>query len=400
MQKREVVDLHVHSHFSIPSSRQMIIKEMISYSLIKGVTIIGSGDILFEPWEKEIRDNASEDSSGFYIVDDFKIILSTEINLVFEKWGKMRKVHLILAFPNSKVLNDFKRVVKEKSNVEISPRPVVYMSPQDLLKSSKSISDMIHIIPAHIFTPWFGILGHNADFASIEECFGEQSNQIFALETGLSADPFIGYKVEQIRKFTLVSFSDAHSPSHIGREATVISATESYVELFEKLKHPGKDSFIMTIEMFPEEGKYFASGHRKCGVSVKTIENEGICPVCGRKLTVGVYQRIKELSKGQNGNFAKSPFVHILPLQELLNECRKIKKDIDVKKEYFNSIKEFGSEYEVLIFSEKEALKNALGERITECIISLREGRVNKICGFDGKYGKITLKEKFADASC
>lgn len=117
MQKREVVDLHVHSHFSIPSSRQMIIKEMISYSLIKGVTIIGSGDILFEPWEKELRDNASEDSSGFYIVDGFKIILSTEINLVFEKWGKMRKVHLILSFPNSKVLNDFKRVVKEKSNV-------------------------------------------------------------------------------------------------------------------------------------------------------------------------------------------------------------------------------------------------------------------------------------------
>lgn len=395
MQDKKVVDLHIHSHFSIPSSPFMDVKNITRLAKVKGVDVLGTGDILFKPWLNEILDKTCEDSTGFFSREDINFILSSELCLSFRMGNTNRKFHLIITFPNVKTLNDFKKTFQKESNFEISARPTIHLNPKLFLKKISEISTEIYIIPAHIFTPWYGLLGTNCNFFSIEECFEEESHRIGALETGLSSDPALAYSVERLRKFTMVSFSDAHSPMHLGREAIVLKNARNYKEIFSSFLL-NKSNFIMTIEVFPQTGKYFSTGHRKCKYKVDSLAINGMkCGICGKKLTLGVKDRIIQLGGSINSNFTELPFMHSLSLPELYKTIPNIAKKYSIDRFYEMILSEFRNEIDFFVFSSIERIKDVFGEGVARCIYLIRNGSVVFESGYDGIYGKIYLKKVY-----
>jgi uncharacterized protein (TIGR00375 family) len=395
MQVIDILDLHLHSHFSIAASKRMIIDNIISFAKIKGVTIIGTGDILFEQWEREFQGKIRQEKDGLFVFDKIRFILSSEVNLVFEKQDRVRKVHLILAFPSIKSVDKSRNRLKKYGNLDASSRPNIFIDGKEFVSILKDIDEGIQIIPAHIFTPWFGILGSKSGFDSIEDCFEENVKEVFAIETGLSADPGMCYKVNSLRNFTTVSSSDAHSPDQIGREATIFNDIEGYKDLFSAIKNPSPEKLLFTFEYFPEEGKYFADGHRNCGFSIlPDIKFRNSCPVCGKPLTYGVFHRILELS----GNFnkdapSKIKYFHSIPLKDIISQAlHKSKKSLTVDNYYKEAIDAFGNEINVLIFVEEKELKTLLPLEIANGIIKVRKEKVTKVPGFDGKFGKVLLQ--------
>lgn len=228
----DVLDLHLHSHFSIAASNRMTVDNILTFAKMKGITIIGTGDVLFNPWKLELEKNLEQEGNGFYLFDKIRFILSSEINLIFEKCDKLRKIHLVLTFPSIKSVEKSRNLLRKFGNLETSSRPNIFIGGRELVSILKNVDDDIQIIPAHIFTPWFGILGSKSGFDAIEDCFEENTDKIFAVETGLSADPGMCYRINSLRNFTTISNSDAHSPDQIGREATIFKDIKSYEDLF------------------------------------------------------------------------------------------------------------------------------------------------------------------------
>ncbi len=388
----DVLDLHLHSHFSIATSKKMTTKNISYFARLKGVTIIGTGDVLFALWKQELRLDLEDEENGLYQFDKLKYVLTSEINLIFEKNDRLRKVHLILTFPSFESVEKSRNLLRKYGDLEASSRPNIFTDGVKLVSILKDIDFDIQVIPAHIWTPWFGILGSKSGFDAIEECFENNTDKIFAIETGLSADPGMCYKVNSLRSFTTISNSDAHSPDQICREATILKNVKGYKDLFSVIKNPLPDRFLFTLEYFPEEGKYFADGHRKCNFFVlpESVKRSN-CSICGKPLTYGVYHRVLELSD----NFAKEDFsrikyVHAVPLKEIISQAihRNI-KSVSVEQEYKKIIDVFSNEINVLCFVSNNDLLNALPFEIAKGIISIREEKVIKIQGFDGQYGKI-----------
>lgn len=397
MQNKKIIDLHVHSHFSIPSSSLMNVKNIISFAKIKGINVIGTGDILFKPWLSEILEETHEESSGFFSRNDISFILSAELCISFRMDNKNRKFHLIITFPNIKTLIEFKKTFEKESNFEVSPRPTIHLKPKLFLKKISEISSEIFVIPAHIFTPWYGLLGMKCGFSSIEECFEEESYRIFALETGLSADPVLAYSIKELKRFIMVSFSDAHSPMHLGREAIVIKEARNYKEIFNSfLENTG--NFIMTIENFPQLGKYFSTGHRKCKNKIDSFSTNNVkCNICGEKLTIGVKDRIIQLGGSLESSYTRFPFIHTLSLPELYKVCSKITRKYSINRLYEIVLSEFKSEIEFVAFSSIEKIKDVFGEELARCIYLIRNERIDFESGYDGIYGKIRLSESFGE---
>ncbi len=370
----------------------MDIEGIYNFAVRKGVNVLGTGDALFPKWHKEIVNEIEPCGNGLFAYKTINFILTAEVNLVFESRGKDRGIHLVLTFPDFCSVDALSRAL----NVDFdkSARPTIYLTAYQFVNLAKKINPRINIIPAHIWTPWFGVLGSRHGFDSIEECFEEETLSVTGLETGLSSDPLLSYSVENVRSFTMISSSDAHSPSRIGREATVLKGVEGYDDIFNSIKNADKEKFVFTIEEFPEQGKYFADGHKKCHYSKLGFTNNEFCPICGKKLTIGVWHRIMQLSDAENpSRFIKIPFIHLLPLRDVIAQAFKVGKLAKkVETEYNKGVEAFYNELNILVFTSLNEIRSVFPENIVKAIDALRKERVKKVPGYDGVYGKIILE--------
>jgi len=402
-------DLHIHSKYSRATSKSCNLEEMALWAKKKGLSLISTGDFTHPAWFNEIKEKLVEFDDGTFRLkpeiekeifkgeEPVKFILSVEISTIYKKGDKTRKVHHVVFAPNLKTAENFRNKLDAIGNIKSDGRPILGLDSRSLLETVLDSGENSYIIPAHIWTPWFSVLGSKSGFDSIEECYEDLSEHIFAVETGLSSDPQMNWHVSKLDRFRLVSNSDAHSPSKLAREATVFDHNPDYYSLMNALKTG--NGYVGTVEFFPEEGKYHEDGHRKCNVCLTPQETKqlgGICPVCGKPLTIGVSYRVHELSDREEiitpPSTAGKVF-SLVPLQEIISEILCVgSSSKSVVIEYERLINKFGSELAILqdIPSDEIAkFSTLLGEGISR----LRQGKVIKQAGYDGEYGVIRLFE-------
>jgi uncharacterized protein (TIGR00375 family) len=396
-------DLHIHSKYSRATSSNMDLKGISQGSKIKGLNLIGTGDFSHPLWFKELKNNLSETNfEGLYEYENIFYILSNEISLIYTQDGKGRRVHNIILAPNFEVAEQINDYLGKKGRLNYDGRPIFGFTCPELVENMMSISKDIMIIPAHIFTPWFSIFGSMSGFDSVEECFADKVKHIHALETGLSSDPAMNWRLSKLDKYTLVSFSDSHSPYpwRLGRECCVFDIEKpEYSKITNAIIKKNKNEFLYTIEFFPEEGKYHFDGHRNCNFSCspeESIKMKNICPVCHKQLTIGVAHRVEELADRPNGFRPKDaiPFKSLVPLSELIAAVLGYQAFSKKVQEMHNLlIDRFGSEFNVMLNIEKRDLEKVVSEKIADIIIRNRLGKIKVKPGFDGVYGTLILEK-------
>jgi len=392
-----IADFHIHSKFSRATSEKTDLENITKWAEIKGVKVIASGDFTHPQWIKNIKEELKPAEPGLFQYKDspVRFLLTTEISCIYSKGGKVRKIHLIVLSPSIEVVEKINEELSKIGNLKSDGRPILGLDAKELVKIVLNVSSDCMVIPAHCMTPWFGLFGSKSGFDSLEECFEEMSSQIYAVETGLSADPAMLWRIPDVRKISIISNSDAHSPEKIGREANVFDTELNYYSIIEAVKT--KKGFLETIEFYPQEGKYFGDGHRSCNIymnSKDSLTYNEICPVCGKPLTVGVMNRIEKLADQPEGFIPENavPFRSIVPLKEIIGEALGVgpgTKSVDA--EYQKLIKAFKSEFNILLDVPFNDLKEVAFSTIAEGIVKVREGKVNISPGFDGEYGKVKI---------
>lgn len=421
---RQITDFHIHSKYSRACSGQLTLENIEETCRIKGVDIIATGDFTYPQWFSDIKnelDPSASSGQGGEIYklkkssdDKVKFILSTELALIYKSGGKARRIHLVIHAPNIKAVEELNKYLDKKYNIRSDGRPILGMSAPDLVKLCLSIHPKFLIYPAHIWTPWFSVFGSKSGFNSMEECFGEQTENIYAYETGLSSDPEMNWRLSALDKLTLLSNSDAHSLPNIAREANVFELENAtYDEIYEiiknKIVYSGKNQkiplapfvkggIIETIEFYPEEGMYHYDGHRVCGISftpAQSKNNKNICPVCKKPLVIGVMNRVEELADREEGVVPKNApgFKKLVELDKIIAEAFNIKSRTSqkVQAEYNKIISALGPELYILIDAPIEDIKKASLSAIAEGVKRAREGNLIIKPGFDGEYGKVKI---------
>ncbi|MBW2974116.1 endonuclease Q family protein [Candidatus Woesearchaeota archaeon] len=396
-----ISDLHIHSRFSRATSKQLDIQNLEKYARIKGVNLLGTGDFTHPEWLKELKTSLKEDGDGILRTKSgFPFILQTEISLIYTQDKKGRRIHLVLLAKDLDVVGQINEYLGKIGRLDYDGRPIFNRSCVDVVESLKKIDDSIEIIPAHCWTPWFSLFGSMSGFDSVEECFRDQARHIHALETGLSSDPAMNWRLSQLDRYSLVSFSDLHSfwPWRIGRESTIFELSSlSYKNIINAIRT--KKGLKETIEFHAEEGKYHFSGHRSCNVCLspkEALKAKDLCPKCGRKITVGVAERIEELADRPEGFRPKGavPFRNLIPLSELIagitGSAVSTKK---VWQEYNKLIDVFGDEMSILLDADESKLKEITSDKIASIIIRNRSQKIPFRPGFDGVYGKPVFDE-------
>jgi len=405
-------DLHIHSHFSRATSNKSDLENYYISAAVKGVNLLGSGDFTHPEWFQNLQEKLEEKESGFYglkkdISNPLKLfvpescqnqkirfLISTEISCIYKKDGAVRKNHNLVFMPDLETADRFRKRLDKKYNLKSDGRPILGIDAKHLLEIMLETSDKALFIPAHIWTPWFSLFGSKSGFNSLDECFDDLSCYIHALETGLSSDPDMNSGVSKLDSRSLLSFSDAHSPDKVGREATVFRGDFSYHGIFTAITSPKHKQHISTIEYYPELGKYYFDGHRKCGivhnpVSCKTGDN--LCSVCKKPLTEGVLNRILTLSDRKARSSSTQNFRKIIPLKEILSHT--LSKGIKTKKvstEYQKIIQKLGPELDILLNVEISDIRELTGRSgLAGCINKMRCGKVKIKPGFDGEFGKL-----------
>ncbi len=416
---RFLADLHIHSKFSRATSRDMVIDTLACWAKVKGIRLLATGDFTHPEWLFLMKEKLEPAGNGFlrfrggvqppesallrsvpFSPDDVSFILSTEISFIYSKGGKVRKVHVMLLVPDFESAERINGRLAGVGNLSSDGRPILGMDVRLFCRMVADVSPRAVVIPSHIWTPWFSLFGANSGFDTIEECFEEMTPYIFALETGLSSDPPMNWRLSALDRFALVSNSDAHSPSRIGREANLFDAEFSYRGLMSAIKGRDPAKFLMTIEFFPEEGKYHYDGHRKCGVLSaprESLSTKNVCPKCGKPLTIGVLHRVEQLADREPGEGAagRIPFRKVIPLNEVIAEAvGKSPESQGVWETYFRFVREFGSEFAVLTDTPAGDLARVAPDTVAAGIERMRRGQVRIIPGSDGEYGTIRL---FAD---
>jgi len=396
--KYYIADFHIHSKYSRATSKNMDFDTIAKWAKIKGLWLVGTGDILHPQWFKEAKDKLREKDVGIFEYNGANFILTTEVSCVFQRGLEVKKIHIVLIFPNFESVEKLSHKLGLYGNLSEDGRPTLNIDTKDFIKIVKDTDEDIMIIPAHVWTPWYSLFGANSGFDSVEEAFGEYSGYITALETGLSSDPPMNWRLKQLDEYTLVSNSDAHSPNKLGREANVFSKALNFYEIKKIIEEKNKSLFLFTIEFFPQEGKYHYDGHRKCKVRFhpkETKKHGYICPVCGKKLTIGVLHRVEELSTREEGEVPENaiPCKHLIPLEQIIADVYRVGESTKtVEREYLRLVKCFGSEFEVLLnVPFEELLKCALNKRVAKAIVNVRNGKVKIEPGYDGVYGKISV---------
>lgn len=444
-----IADLHLHSKYSRAVSKSMVVAEMADWARKKGIGLVATGDWLHTIWFRELQSSLLEVSDGIYqyrgaaadrrassvevlsgtesVEDRVRFLLSAEISSIYKQGGKLRRVHTVLLAPNFSTAEKVKQeLLKRGCNLASDGRPIVGLSAREVAEVVLSIDEDCMVLPAHVWTPHFSVYGSNSGFDSIEECYGELADKIYAVETGLSSDPGMNWRVSELEKRAIVSFSDAHSPSKLGREATVFKSLgrrakgkeytygDIYWAIAERFlgKNEGGLKLAYTIEFYPEEGKYHYSGHRKCNVvqSPQETEKKGaVCSVCGKPLTLGVEHRVEELSgkkltpikkSGKSGlsyyvhptDKSRPGYVMLVPLVEILAEVWGVgaaSKKVDG--EYERLVNSLGNEFNVLMKSGIEEIGRIGGEKLAEAIEKVREGSIYIMPGYDGVFGEVKI---------
>lgn len=396
-----IVDLHVHSHFSRATSKDLTLTGLARGAAIKGINLIATGDILHPKWTAEMKEELAGDGSGFYTLkkgsESVQFILAGEVACIYSKGGKVRRQHTIFAVPSIESAEKIQVALEQRGcNIRSDGRPIIGMDVKDLLALFLQIEPQTICIPAHIWTPWFSLFGSKSGFNSLQDCFEDLSDHIWAVETGLSSDPKMNWQISELNTRTILSNSDAHSCDKLGREANVFDLPEAtFRALAESLRT--KKNLLHTIEFFPEEGKYHADGHRDCGVMLSPKESKqcgGICPQCKLPLVIGVLNRVEELADqtAEQGKMYHPEFKSIIPLPEVIGEVMgsgpASKK---VRTAYVDLITQGGNEFAVLLDHSLSDLQHMTSPEIVEAIQWVREGRVVVRPGYDGVYGTIQI---------
>lgn len=405
-------DLHIHSKYSRATSKTCTLEELAIWAQKKGLSVISTGDFTHPAWFNEIKEKLRPAEPGVFrlrkdiekqiLKDNYPVrfLLSVEISTIYKKGDKTRKVHHIVFSPDFTVAENFRQKLSAIGNIVSDGRPILGVDSRNLLEMALESSDNSYIIPAHIWTPWFSVLGSKSGFDSIQDCYADLTDHIFAVETGLSSNPQMNWRVSSLDKYRLVSNSDAHSPSKLAREATVFNTEPDYFSIMKALK-TGK-GYVGTVEFFPEEGKYHEDGHRKCNICLapeETTKINGICPVCHKPLTIGVMHRVNELADRKEIDITPPPTAgkvfSFVPLQEILAEIMQIgASSKSVTYAYENLIQKLGPELSILKDVSIDDISKVYSPILAEAILRLREGKVIKKAGFDGEYGAIKLFEK------
>ena len=399
-----IADLHLHSKYSRAVSPKMVLEEIDVWARKKGINIISAPDFTHPLWFKELRTKLKQVEKGLYEISGGKtrFLLSTEISCIYSKKGKVRRIHILIFSPSLEIVEKINTKLSWIGNLKPDGRPILGLDAKELAKIVFSISPDCLVVPAHIWTPWFSLFGSKSGFDTIEECFEEYSKYIYAVETGLSSDPAMNWRIKELDNRTIISGSDAHSLPHLGREACVFDIDEgkmSYAEITSIIKEKNKKKFLHTIEFFPEEGMYHYDGHRNCKVRFspeETKKNKGLCSQCGKPVTVGVMARVDELASSERPDGFQLegavPFRKLVPLEEIISEAIGVGVGTKaVTKEYENLLEKFESEFNVLLNVQEEDLKLVTLPGIAEGIKRVREGRLNIEPGYDGEYGKVKI---------
>ena len=415
MLMKMIADLHIHSRFSMatcehgePREYEQHVKQPY-WARKKGISLIGTGDFTHPVWREELKERLVSEGNGLYRLRDeyvkeesrkfpgegTRFVVSGEISSIYKKNGKTRKVHNVILLPGLEAADAMAQRLEKIGNIHSDGRPILGLDSHDLLEMMLDVCPEGILIPAHIWTPHFSVLGAKSGFDSVEECFEELAPYIHALETGLSSDPAMNWRISKLDRYQLVSNSDAHSPSKLGREANLLDIDCSYEGLYRAIQTG--EGLEGTVEFFPEEGKYHFDGHRKCGVSLSPVEAErlgGICPVCGKKLTMGVDHRVEQLADRAEGFVKKDgkKYESLVPLPEVISTCMGYSAASKKVQGCFEQmIQTLGTEFDILRNVPSEDIKSCAGERIAEGIENVRTGNVKRIPGYDGEYGKIEL---------
>ena len=406
---RVIADLHIHSRFSRATSERMNLEEIARYAKIKGLSLVGTGDFTHPRWLHEIQETLAKDAdTGLYRVaktpeSPMRFMLTTEVCTIFDWQGQSKKVHHVILAPNMEVINQINGNLEEYGDLASDGRPILNMTATQLVENVMEISNENMVFPAHAWTPWFSIFGAFSGFDNIEDCYEDMTRHIHALETGLSSDPPMNWRLSKLDKFTLVSNSDCHSfwPWRIGREANVLELEQlTYKQVTDTIRSNDPARFKFTIETDPAYGKYHWTGHRNCNVSMSPKEAQkfnNICPVCRRKLTKGVEQRVEELADRPEGYkpIGKPGYKRLLPLSEIIATVLNVGEPSTqaVWKIYNALVGRVGNEYSVLLDASEETLNTVVDSQITNAILRVRAGSFAVVPGFDGVYGKLILGE-------
>ncbi len=434
-----IADLHVHSYLSRATSKKSDLVNFHAWAQRKGISVVGTGDFTHPEWRSRLRDELVEAEPGLFQLrsekDSMQVLvqaavqgsvqdrekcldrrphlslslgraaayrrpvrfmLQTEISSIYKVGDKVRKVHNLVYMPDMESAELFSTRLGELGNVESDGRPILGLDSRDLLEIVLECSPEACLIPAHIWTPWFSVLGSKSGFDTIDECYRDLTKHVFALETGLSSDPAMNWRLSKLDRFTLVSNSDAHSPAKLGREANLFDCEFSYHDIMKAVRT--RRGFLGTIEFFPEEGKYHADGHRKCGLRMmpkETLKRDGLCPVCGRKVTVGVLHRVEALADRKEGYVPPDGgghFERLVGLDRIISQVRQRGPNTKgVLREYESLLESLGSELFILRQAELEDIARKSDSLLAEGVRRVREGLVRLEPGFDGQYGTIRL---------
>lgn len=405
---RLIADLEIHSKYSRAVSKDATVENNALWTQYKGIDVVGTGDFTHPEWRKTLKEKLLDDGSGLLTLKPSvgvkqlrsqlpKFLLSGEVSCIYSKHGKTRRVHLLIYAPSFEAADGIAQdLSNKKGKLASDGRPILGMDAKDVLQIV--LDHKGSMIPAHVWTPWFGLFGSKSGFDSLEECFEELTPFIYAVETGLSSDPQMNWRMEFLDDKQIVSFSDAHSSPNIGREATVFEVERpTYQHVLRALQTPGRQNHIKrTIEFFPEEGMYHYDGHRACDFSCQPEESKrlkNLCPKCRRELTIGVLNRVDSLAK-RKGNFTdpeRPPYTKIVPLPELIAWVRDVgKHSKTVMNEYFDLVGKL-SEFEILLETSPEDLKSFADENVIRAILAMREGHIDIKPGYDGVYGTISI---------
>ena len=395
-----IADFHLHSKYSRATGKNTDLENIDKWAKIKGVKVITCGDFTHPVWFKNLEEKLEPAEPGLFQLKEsttgVRFILTTEISCIYTKKGKVRKIHVVVFAPSLQVAGEINKRLGAIGNIRSDGRPILGLDVIELLKIVLDVSPDCLFVPAHCLTPWFSIFGSKSGFDSIEECFDDYAKYIYAIESGLSADPAMIWRIPDGRRVAILSNSDAHSVEKIGREANVFDTDLSYFAILKAIKEKNPNEFLNTIEFYPQEGKYYNDGDRLCNMSLnpkESYEYRELCPACGKKLVIGVLNRVQKLADKDEGFIPENaiPFKSIIPLKEIIGEAFGVgvvsKK---VKAEYEKIVEQF-SEFDALLNIPIEEIKTIADMQVAEGIRRARSGEVNIQPGFDGVFGKVKI---------
>lgn len=408
-------DVHLHSYYSRATSKNLNLEYLNLWGQLKGIQVIGTGDFTHPAWFEELKLKLEPAEEGLFRLKkeyrdvtknelpkacarDVRFMLTVEISNIYKRLDRVRKVHNCVFAPSFEAADRIRQCLGKIGNIRSDGRPILGLDSRDLLEIVLESDPLSYLIPAHIWTPWFSALGSKGGFDSMEDCFGDLTEHIFALETGLSSDPLMNWRLSQLDPYVLVSNGDAHSPQKLGREATIYDTELSYPAIYHALKNHQTDKGLAgTLEFFPEEGKYHYDGHRLCKTRLhprQTAEHNGLCPVCGKPVTVGVMARVEELADHPEGRKSPHwrPYYSLVPLVEIIAETQE--QGANSKKVqliYQDMLAKLGNELQILFDCPLDEIQKASGALLAEGIGRMRKGDIQIAAGYDGEFGKIKI---------